>query len=76
MKADTLLDLYNARKKNLSVSQAVGDHRVRAGSMVVVSMKIDNKKILQYMLVEKCKHVYRDNEHWMDLTLRGGDFCV
>ena len=36
----------------------------------------DNKKILQYMLVEKCKHVYRDNEHWMDLTLRGGDFCV
>ena len=76
VKADTLLDLYNARKKNLSVSQAVGDQRVRAGSMVVVSLKIDRKKILQYMLVEKCKHVYKDHEHWMDLTLRGGDFSV
>ncbi len=76
VKADTLLNLYNARKKNLSINQAIGDQRVRAGSMVIVSMTIDHTKILHYMLVEKCKHEYKDNEHWMDLTLRGGEFSV
>lgn len=76
VKADTLLNLYNAKKKNLSIKKAIGDPRVRAGSMVIVSMTIDHTKILQYMLVEKCKHEYKDNEHWMDLTLRGGEFSV
>ena len=76
VKADTLLKLYNARKKTLSVKQAFGDRRVRAGSMVVVSLRLENKELLQYMLVEKCKHIYKDGEHWMDLTLRGGDFTV
>ena len=76
VKADTLLNLYNARKKNLSINQAIGDPRVRAGSMVIVSMTIDHTKIRQYMLVEKCKHTYKDSEHWMNLTLRGGEFSV
>lgn len=76
VKADTLLNLYNARKKTLSINNAIGDQRVRAGSMVIVSMTIDHTKILQYMLVEKCKHTYKDNEHWMNLTLRGGEFSV
>lgn len=75
-KAKSLLKLYNAKKKTLSVENAIGDHRVRAGSMVVVSLIIDNTKILQYMLVEKCKHTYKDSEHWMDLTLRGGEFSA
>lgn len=75
-KADMLLKLYNEKKKTLSVQDVIGDHRVRAGSMVVVSMKIDRKKVLQYMLVEKCKHNYKEGEHWMDLTLRGGGFRV
>ena len=76
VKADTLLNLYNARKKTLSINNAIGDQRVRAGSMVIVSMTIDHTKILQYMLVEKCKHTYKDNAHWMNLTLRGGEFSV
>ena len=75
-KANALLNLYNAKKRNLSIRQAVGDSRVRAGSMVVVSMTVDGEKILQYMLVEKCKHTYKDSEHWMDLTLRGGGFSA
>lgn len=76
VKADTLLNLYNAKKKNLSVNKVIGDSRVRAGSLVIVSMTIDQKQVLQYMLVEKCKHEYKDNEHWMNLTLRGGEFSV
>ena len=69
-----MLDLYNAPNKKLEINNVTGDYRVRAGSMVVVSLTIDHKKILKYMLVEKCKHTYKNNEHWMNLTLRGGDF--
>lgn len=75
-KAKTLLKMYNVKTRNLNIKDAIGDHRVRAGSMVVVSMKIDHSKIFQWMIVEKCKHTYKDSEHWMDLTLRGGDFTV
>ena len=54
----------------------IGDHRVRGGSMVVVRLKIDHKKINKWMLVEKCKHTYKNGEHWMDLTLRGGEISA
>jgi hypothetical protein len=75
-KANMLLKMYNVKTQNLSIKDAVGDYRVRGGSMVVVSMKIDHSKILKWMIVEKCKHTFKDGEHWMDLTLRGGDFTV
>ncbi len=75
-KAQTLLKMYNMKSKKLSIKKALGDSRVRGGSMVVVSMKIDHTKIFQWMIVEKCKHTFKDGEHWMDLTLRGGDFTV
>ena len=75
-KANILLKLYNTNIKSLSIKGAVGDHRVRAGSLVIVSLKVDHTKILRYMLVEKCRHTYRGKEHWMDLTLRGGAFYV
>lgn len=28
------------------------------------------------LIVEKCKHTYKEGEHWMDLTLRGGEFVA
>jgi hypothetical protein len=28
------------------------------------------------MMVEKVKHTFKNNEHFMDLTLRGGDFVA
>lgn len=75
-KADALLDLYNHPVKKLEIKSAVGDYRVRGGSMVVVNLKIDHKKIKKWMLVEKCKHTYKEGEHWMDLTLRGGEISA
>lgn len=73
IKAKALLDLYNHPVKKLEIKNVIGDHRVRGGSMVVVRLKIDHKKINKWMLVEKCKHTYKNGEHWMDLTLRGGE---
>lgn len=73
-KADALLKLYNAKKRNLRITNAVGDIRVRAGSMVAVKLYLGDVKVSNFMLVEKVKHTFNLDEHFMDLTLRGGEF--
>lgn len=75
-KADALLSLYNKKTRNLKITNALGDNRVRAGSMIVVNMNLGDMKVKNFMLVEKCKHIYKEGEHRMDLTLRGGEFVA
>ena len=73
-KADALLDLYNVKTRKLKVTKAFGDARVRAGSMVIVKLGVGDMNVQNYMLVEKCAHTFNGSEHWMDLTLRGGEY--
>lgn len=75
-KADALLSLYNKKTRNLSIKNAFGDVRVRAGSMVVVIMDLGDMKLKNLMLVEKCKHEFKESQHLMTLTLRGGEFVA
>ena len=75
-KADALLQLYNKKTRGLKLTKVLGDNRVRAGSMIVVNLDLGDVKVRNFMLVEKCKHLYKENEHWMDLTLRGGEFVA
>ena len=75
-KADALLSLYNKKTRNLSIKNAFGDTRVRAGSMVVVMLDLGDVKVKNLMLVEKCKHEFKQNQHLMNLTLRGGEFVA
>ena len=73
-KADALLKLYNKKTRSLKLTNVLGDNRVRGGSMVVVNLDLGDIKLKNLMLVESCKHIYKENEHWMDLTLIGGEF--
>ena len=73
-KVDALLKLYNKKTRNLKLTKVLGDNRVRAGSMIVVNLDLGDIKLRNFMLVESCKHTYKESEHWMDLTLRGGEF--
>lgn len=75
-KADALLSLYNKKTRNLKITNAIGDNRVRAGSMIVVNLDLGDIKVKNFMLVEKCRHSYQEGVHWMDLTLRGGEFVA
>lgn len=75
-KADALLSLYNKKTRNLTIQNAFGDTRVRAGSMVVVQLNLGDVKLNNLMLVEKCKHKFNLDEHFMNLTLRGGEFVA
>ena len=75
-KADALLSLYNKKTRNLTIKNAFGDVRVRAGSMIVVIMDLGDMKLKNLMLVEKCKHEFKESQHLMTLTLRGGEFVA
>lgn len=73
-KADALLDLYNAKTRNLKIKNAFGNINVRAGKMVIVFLNVGDIETGNYFLVEKCRHTFKDGGHFMDLTLRGGEF--
>ena len=73
-KVEALLKLYNKKTRNLKLTNVLGDNRVRAGSMIVVNLNLGDMKLQNFMLVESCKHIYKEGEHWMNLTLRGGEF--
>ena len=75
-KADALLKLYNKKTRNLKLTNVFGDNRVRAGSLIVVNLSLGDVTVKNFMLVEKCTHTYKESEHWMDLTLRGGEFIA
>lgn len=75
-KADALLKLYNKKTRNLKIQNAFGDNRVRAGSLIVVNLALVDMSVKNFMLVEKCVHTYNESEHWMTLTLRGGEFVA
>lgn len=75
-KANALLSLYNKKTRNLTIKNAFGDVRVRAGSMVVVMLDLGDVKVNSLMLVEKCKHEFKESQHFMNLTLRGGEFIA
>ncbi len=75
-KADVLLSLYNKKTRNLSIKNAFGDIRVRAGSLIPVMLNLGDMIVKTYMLVEKCKHEIKDDVHLMNLTLIGGEFIA
>ena len=75
-KADALLKLYDQKTRKLTVKNAFGDVRVRAGSAVVVSLDLGDIITNNYLMVEKVTHNFKGDEHFMDLTLIGGEFIA
>ncbi len=74
VKAKALLDLYNQKTRNLQIKDAIGDIRVRGGSLIIVNLDLGDVKLQNFMLVEKATHKFKNGEHFMDLTLRGQNF--
>lgn len=73
MKGNALLEIYNRKGRSLSIKNVFGDIRVRAGTSIVVRLNLGDVQVSNFMLVEKVKHTFKFQEHFMDLTLRGGD---
>ncbi len=74
VKAEGLLEQYNKKSRKLTINKCFGDLRVRAGCVIIVKLNLGDVELLDYMLVEKCKHTFEENEHFMELTVLGGEF--
>ena len=74
--ASSLLKLYDTKTRSLSIKSVLGDTRVRAGTLLVVMLGLGDINVSNYLLVEQVKHTFRDNEHLMDLKLRGDGFVT
>ncbi len=72
VKAESILKLKNKKKRTLQLKDTLGDTRARAGTSAMILMRdIGDISVKQYMLIEKAKHVFSNDEHWMTLDLRG-----
>ncbi len=76
LKSQAYLKLYNQKQRNLKVSDVIGCTKVRAGSLVPVLLNLGDIKIANYMLVDKVTHTFSNRQHFMDLSLSGGDFSA
>lgn len=75
-KADALLKLYDQKTRKLTIQNAFGDVRVRAGSAVVVALNLGDVVTNNYMVVNKVTHTFKGDEHMMELDLIGGEFIA
>ena len=75
-KADALLKLYNQKTRKLTIKNAFGDVRVRAGTAVMISLDLGDMIANQFLVVDKVVHTVQNETHFMDLTLIGGEFIA
>ena len=69
--ADALLDLYNTKTRTLKLQDVLGDVRVRAGTLLVVTLGLGDINLSNYLMVEQVKHTFKESVHLMDLKMRG-----
>lgn len=74
--ADALLSLYNTKTRTLKLKNVLGDIRVRAGTMLVVMLGLGDINVSSYLMVEQVKHSFSNEQHLMDLNMRGGTFVT
>ena len=73
-RANNLLEFYDQKTRNLTIKNALGDIRIRGGNAVIVKLNLGDLITSNYMVVQKVKHTFKNGEHFMDLTLIGGEF--
>jgi hypothetical protein len=69
--AETYLTLYNRPSRTLTIKDAFGDIRVRAGCLIPVFLDIKDEGIKNYLVIESAAHKIDEGIHTMDLILRG-----
>lgn len=74
--ADALLSLYNTKTRTLKLQDVLGDIRVRAGMLLVVMLGLGDMNVSNYLMVEQVKHTFNNEQHLMELKMRGGTFVT
>ena len=68
---ENYLKLYNQPSKSLTIKDAFGDVRVRAGCLIPVFLDIKDMQLKNYLLIESVTHKIDEGVHTMDLKLKG-----
>jgi len=74
--ADALLGLYNTKTRTLQLKNVLGDLRVRGGTLLVVTLGLGDINLSSYLMVEQVKHTFNNEQHLMDMKMRGGTFVA
>ena len=74
--ADALLSFYNTKTRTLKLQDVLGDIRVRAGTLLVVMLGLGDINVSNYLMVEQVKHTFNNEQHLMELKMRGGTFVT
>ena len=69
--AERYLNLYNRPSRTLTIKDAFGDIRVRAGCLIPVILNVNDIGLKNYLIIESVTHKISGGIHTMDLTLRG-----
>lgn len=75
-KAQALLTLHNQVQRKLKISGVVGNTDIRGGTMLVVKLNLGDMEISKYMVVDSCKHKFKEDEYFVDVNLFGGGFSA
>jgi hypothetical protein len=75
-KVNALLELYNHKTRQLSIKNAIGSVKVRAGCSVGLTLGLGDINVNHYFICEKVTHTFKADMHLMDLELRGSDRLV
>ena len=70
-KVESLLKLYNHKRRTFSMTKIFGDIRVRGGSSIVVNLDVGDIIVQNFMIVDKVKHTFSHQEHYMDIDFIG-----
>lgn len=71
--AENYLALYNRPSRALSIKEAFGDLRVRAGCLIPVKLDLKDVDLKNYLVIESAVHKIEEGIHTMDLTLKGAN---
>jgi len=72
--AEALMRKGGRKTRRLRILDAVGDLRVRGGSMLPVQLYVGDLNLGQMFHVERVIHRFSESSHLMELILTGGDF--
>ena len=70
-KVESLLKLYNHKKRNFAMENVFGDIRVRGGSSMLIKLNVGDIVVQNYMIVDKVKHKFEHQKHVMSIDFIG-----
>ena len=70
-KVESLLKLYNHKRRTFSMDNILGDIRIRGGSSMMIQLDVGDIKVQNYMIADKVKHVFKFQRHTMDIDFIG-----